>query len=155
MEKKDRKYLARNKKAWHEYEIQETFEAGVVLTGTEIKSVRQGKVNLIDAYARIDHGEAWLYNAHIAPYEFGNRFNTESRRTRKLLLHRQEIHKLFSKTQQKGLTLIPLSMYLEHGYAKLELGLGRGKTLYDKRETLARKEAAREAERALSQSERD
>lgn len=145
-----RKIIATNRKARHEYDIEENFEAGIALTGTEIKSVRAGKVNLTDSFARVEEGEAWLHNMHIAPYEFGNRANVESRRTRKLLLHKQEIKRLFGKTQLKGLTLIPLSIYLRNGHAKLDLGLGRGRKLYDKREAIERREADREAERAVA-----
>jgi SsrA-binding protein len=148
--KTGRKIVASNRKARHEYEIEETFEAGIALTGTEIKSIRAGQVNLTDAYARVDREELWLHQMHIAPYEFGNRFNVEARRSRKLLMHKQEIKRLLGKTQQKGLTLIPLAVYLRNGYAKIELGLGRGKKLYDKREAIEKREMEREAERVLS-----
>jgi SsrA-binding protein len=145
-----RKMVSINRKARFNYEIEDTVEAGLVLTGTEIKSVREGKVNLQDAYALIRDGEAWIINMHIAPYEQGNRFNVESRRTRKLLLHRGEINRLFGKVQQKGLTLVPTALFLQNGYAKLEVGIGRGKKLYDKREAIAEREQRRDVQRALS-----
>ena len=138
-----------NRRARHEYAIDETLEAGIVLTGTEIKSIRAGRVNLVDAYARIEKGEAWLIGAHIAPYEQGNRMNVDPVRSRKLLLKRGELHRLFGKLQTSGLTLIPLSIYIRHGFAKLELALARGKKLYDKREAIADREARREVEREL------
>ena len=139
-----------NRKARFNYEIEDTVEAGLVLTGTEIKSIRAGKVNLQDAYAIIQNGEAWVLNMHIAPYEQGNRFNVESRRTRKLLLHKDEIQRLFGKVQQRGLTMVPLSLYLQNGFAKVEVGIGRGKKLYDKRESIAAREQQRDVQRALS-----
>jgi len=146
-----RKIVAVNRRARHEYEIEDTFEAGLVLTGTEIKSVRDGKVQLQDAFARIHEGEAWLHGAHIAPYEQGNRSNVEAVRVRKLLLHRKEIDRLFGRVNERGLTLIPLSVYLKNGFAKVELGIAKGKKLYDKREALAKRDAQREQERALSE----
>jgi SsrA-binding protein len=145
-----RKVISLNRKARHNYFIEDSLEAGMVLTGTEIKSVRSGKVNLQDAYALIRDGEAWVFNLHIAPYEQGNRFNVESRRTRKLLLHKGEIMRLMGKVQQRGLTLVPLSLYLRNGKAKLEIGIGKGKKLYDKREAIAEREQKRDVERALS-----
>jgi SsrA-binding protein len=145
----DRKVVTANRKARHEYAIEDTVEAGLVLTGTEIKSVRAGKVNLQDAYARVENGEAWLYNMHISPYEQGNRFNVDSVRRRKLLLHRREIDRLIGRAQERGMALIPLSLYLRHGFAKIELGTGRGKKLYDRRQAIADREAQREKERAL------
>jgi SsrA-binding protein len=145
----DRKVVTANRKARHEYSIEDTVEAGLVLTGTEIKSVRAGKVNLQDAYARVENGEAWLYNMHISPYEQGNRFNVNSDRRRKLLLHRREIDRLIGRAQERGMALIPLSLYLRHGFAKIELGTGRGKKLYDRRQAIADREAQREKERAL------
>ena len=148
-----RKIVTRNSKARYNYEIEDTVDAGLVLTGTEIKSIRAGKISLVDAYATIEKGEAWIYNMHVAPYEQGNRFNVEPRRTRKLLLHKGEIQRLFGKVQQKGLTLVPLSLYLQNGFAKVELGIGRGKKLYDKRETIADRERKRDVERALSGKE--
>ena len=144
-----------NRKARHEYSIEETVEAGIVLTGTEIKSVRAGKVNLQDAYARIERGEAWLIGAHIAPYEGGNRFNHDTRRTRKLLLHRDEIDELLGRTTRKGLTLVPLRLYItDKGLAKVELGLARGKQQHDRRREIADRDARRELARELADVER-
>lgn len=143
------KVVAVNRRATHDYFIDDRVEAGLVLTGTEIKSIREGRVNLREGYARIVDGEAWLVNVHIAPYEQGNRYNHEPLRDRKLLLHRDEIDSLVGKARQKGYTLIPLQLYLKHGRAKVELGLARGKREYDKRESIARREAQREIERHL------
>ena len=143
------KDIAQNRQAFHNYEILEKFEAGIVLTGTEIKSVRAGKVQLQDAYGRISDGEAWVHNMHIAPYEQGNRANVDPMRPRKLLLKRGELHKLFGKLQTSGLTLVPLSLYVRNGFAKLELALARGKKLYDKRQAIEEREARREVEREL------
>ena len=139
--------IAVNRRARFEYAIEDTFEAGLVLTGTEIKSIRAGKVNLAEAYARIEHGEAWLIGAHIAPYDQGNRNNHEPRRTRKLLLHRTQIAELTGLTQQKGLTLVPLRLYLRGGRAKLELGIARGKKAHDKRRSIAERDMRRELAR--------
>ncbi len=151
----ERKTIAVNRRARHEYFIEETFEAGVVLTGTEVKSLRLGHGNLSDSFALISQNEIFLHNCHISPYDFGNRFNHEPLRTRKLLLHREEIRKLFSKTREKGLTLVPLQIYFnEKGKIKLELALAKGKKLYDKREDLAKKDAAREVDRTLRNRER-
>jgi SsrA-binding protein len=136
-----------NRRARHEYAVEETLEAGIVLTGTEIKSIRAGRVNLSDAYARIDHGEAWLIGAHIAPYEQGNRYNHEPMRTRKLLLHKDQIAELIGRTQAKGQTLVPLRLYIRDGRAKLELGLARGKKVHDKRRAIAERDRRRELER--------
>src|SRR5690242_3242325 len=144
-----RRQITTNRRARHEYNIEESVEAGMVLTGTEIKSIRGGKVNLQDAYARIENGEAWLFNMHIAPYEQGNRANVDPMRPRKLLLKRGELHRLFGKLQTSGLTLVPLSLYVRNGFAKLELALARGKKLYDKRQTIEDREARREADREL------
>jgi SsrA-binding protein len=147
--------VAVNRRARHEYEISDTFEAGLVLTGTEIKSIRAGKVNLADAYARVEKGEAWLIGAHIAPYEAGNRYNHEPRRDRKLLLHRTEIDQLLGRASAKGLTVVPLRLYLnDRGRAKLELGLARGKQLHDKRRTIAERDRRRELERELADTQR-
>lgn len=146
----DQRSLAVNRRARHEYDVLETYQAGLALTGTEIKSARAGKVSLTEAYARVEGGEVWIYDMHIAPYEQGNRFNVDPRRKRKLLLHRDEIERLLGNTQQKGLTLVPLRMYLSHGYAKLEIGLARGRKLYDRRRAIAEREQRREAERTLS-----
>ena len=151
----DEKTIALNRRARHEFTIDETFEAGIVLTGTEIKSIRAGKINLADAYARIERGEAWLVGAHIAPWEGGNRENHEPKRDRKLLLHRNQIDQLLGRTKAKGLTLIPLKIYItERGKAKLELGLGKGKQLWDRRRELAARDSKREVERELAESGR-
>jgi SsrA-binding protein len=145
------KTVAVNRRARHQYAIEETLEAGLALTGTEIKSIRAGRVNLAEAYARIERGEAWLIGAHIAPYEQGNRNNHEPSRTRKLLLHRDQISELVGRTQAKGFTLVPLKLYIRNGMAKLELGIGRGKKAYDKRRTIAERDARRELERATKE----
>lgn len=141
--------LAQNRKASYDYFIEETYEAGIVLHGTEIKSIRARKVNLNDAHVRILNGEAQLINMHIAPYDQGNRFNHDPTRTRKLLLHRKEIDRLLGLTQQKGYALVPLKMYIKNGFAKVLLGLGKGKKQYDKREDLKRKQMKREMDRAI------
>lgn len=150
-EKNGQKVAATNRRAHHEYFILETIEAGIALTGTEVKSLRQSKANINDAYARIDRGECILYDMHISPYDFGNRFNPDPRRPRKLLLHKREIMKLHSEMKEKGLTLIPLKVYFTRGMAKLELGLAKGKKLYDKRDDLAKKEADRKIDRAMKE----
>jgi SsrA-binding protein len=139
--------VALNRRARHDYAIDETIEAGLVLTGTEIKSIRAGRVNLAEAYARIERGEAWLIGAHIATYEQGNRNNHEPTRTRKLLLHRDQIAELVGRTQAKGQTLVPLRLYLRDGKAKLEIGVARGKKTHDKRRTIAERDMRRELER--------
>ena len=147
--------VALNRKARHNYLITDTFEAGIVLTGTEIKSIRAGKANLSDAYARVERGEAWLVGAHIAPFEQGNRYNHEPRRDRKLLLHRMEIDSLMGKAAQKGLTVVPLRLYIsDKGRAKVELGLGRGKQLHDRRRDIAERESRRDMERELADTSR-
>jgi len=143
------KVVATNKKAFHDYFILEKLEAGISLLGTEVKAIREGRLNLKDSYALIQRGEAFLFNCHISPYSHGNRENHEPTRTRKLLLHRKEIRKLIGKTQEKGLTLIPLRVYFKRGKIKMELGVARGKKLIDKRETERRKEADREARVAM------
>lgn len=143
------KVLARNRKALHEYHVIETFEAGMLLAGPEVKSVRAGRVSLAESFARVDRGEVWLYGLHISPYEPANRWNADPVRPRKLLLHRKEIRKLIGATQEKGLTLIPLDVHLRAGYVKLNLALARGKQLYDKRQALKKKETKREMERAM------
>lgn len=143
------KVIAENRKAYHDYFIEERVEAGIILTGTEIKSVRHGRVNLKDSYARLENGELWLYQMHISPYEQGNRFNHDPLRKRKLLLHRSEIVKLIGKIQLQGLTLIPLRIYLKQGLAKIDLAVCRGKKNYDKRQDMAEKDAKREIERHL------
>lgn len=143
------KVVAQNKKARHDYFIEDTFEAGIVLSGTEVKSIRQGKANLKDSFARIKDGEVFLINMHVSPYEQGNRFNLDPTRTRKLLLHKQEINRLLGKTKEQGYALVPLSLYLKNGFVKVELALAKGKKLYDKREALKEKEAQRDVERAF------
>jgi len=145
------KTITVNRKAYHDYHIEESFEAGLVLTGTEIKSIRAGRVNLRDAYARSESGELWLLGAHIAQYPGGNRYNHEPKRPRKLLLHRREIAVLSGSVMRKGLTIVPLKLYLKNGIAKVELGIARGKKVYDKREALALRDAQRQIERAFSQ----
>lgn len=145
------KVVAQNKKARHDYFIEETFEAGIVLTGTEIKAIRAGKMNLKDSFARIKNGEAFLYNAHISEYEQGNRYNHEPTRPRKLLLHKKQINTLIGQTQQKGYSIVPLKVYIKNGFAKVLIGLAKGKKNYDKRETLRRKDAKREVERAIKE----
>ena len=137
------KNIAKNPVAYHNYTIEETIEAGIVLTGTEIKSIRQGKVNLKESYAGIKNGEVFIYSMHISPYEQGNIYNKDPMRTRKLLLTKREINKLIGKIQTKGYTLIPISLYFKDSLVKLELGIGKGKKLYDKREDIAKKDAER------------
>jgi SsrA-binding protein len=143
-----RKLIAQNKKARHDYHIDETYEAGLALLGTEVKSLRAGRASLVDAYGRIKDGEVWLEGVHIPEYDQGSWTNHEPRRSRKLLLHRAEIAKLIGKTKESGLTLVPLSLYFKDGKAKVEIALARGKKAYDKRQTLAARDAAREIERA-------
>ena len=145
------KTIALNRRAHHLYAIEDTVEAGIALTGTEIKSIRAGRVSLAEAYARIERGEAWLIGAHIAPYAEGNRFNHEPTRTRKLLLHRDQIAELAGRTTAKGQTMVPLRLYLRDGMAKLELGIGRGKKAHDKRAAIAQRDARRELERETKQ----
>ena len=147
--KTDENLIAQNKKARHDYFVEETYEAGLVLTGTEIKSVRAHTVQLVDAYVQIKDGEAWIYNMHIAEFKGGNRFNHVPNRTRKLLLHKKEISKLLGSQQQAGYSLIPLKVYLKSGYAKLLLGVCKGKKNYDKRQDLKEKDAKRDIEKAL------
>lgn len=148
-----RKVVARNKKALHEYSISDTWEAGIALHGPEVKSIRAGKVSLTEAFARIDKGEVWLFDAHISPYDPASRWNSDPVRPRKLLLNRQEIRRLIGATQEKGFTLVPLDMYIKNGLVKLTLALGKGKKLYDKREDMKKKDAKREMERATRQRE--
>ena len=145
-----RKVVGRNRKARHEYEILDTYEAGMVLKGPEVKSLRGGQLAFRDAFARVEGGEVWLYNLHISPYEEANRANEEPDRVRKLLLHREEIRRLEIKTGEKGLTLVPLEIYFRKGNAKVLLGVGRGRRLYDKREKLKKQTQDREAKRAMS-----
>lgn len=145
----DIKIVADNRKARHDYFIEDTYEAGMVLTGTEIKSVREGRVQLKDSYVSIRHGEAWIKGMHISPYKFGSIFNADPDRDRKLLLHKTEIRKMFDKVRLKGYTLVPLRIYLSHGRAKMEIALAKGKNLYDKRESDKLRTAKREMEKAL------
>ena len=151
MKDKQDKDIAVNRKAYHDYFVDEKYEAGLVLTGTEIKSIRGGRVNLRDGYVAIRDGEAWLVNMHISPYDQGNRENHDPRQDRKLLLHRREILKMQSQVQERGYTVVPLRLYLSNNRAKVEIALVRGKKLYDKRDSLARKEADRSIERALKE----
>ncbi len=144
-----RKVVARNKKARHEYEILETFEAGLVLKGPEVKSIREGKIGFQDAFARIEGRDLWLHNLHISPYEPATRWNEDPLRPRKLLLNRHEIRRLIGKVEEKGLTLVPLDLYFRGGYAKITLALARGRKLHDKREKLKRETQEREARRAM------
>lgn len=148
------KIISDNRKARHDYFIHETYEAGIELQGTEVKSLRQGKSNLKDSYAQIDkRAELYLHNLHISAYEQGNRFNHEPLRVRKLLMHKAEINKLLGKIKEKGYTLVPLKLYFTHGKVKVELALATGKKLYDKRQTLAEKEAGRQIERAMKEKQ--
>ncbi len=152
MAKKERKLVANNKKAYHDYFIEETYEAGIVLTGTEIKSVRQGRVSIKESYAKIEKSELILYGMNISPYEQGNRYNVDPLRPRKLLLHKQEIRKLIGYTTMKGLTLVPLRMYInEEGRAKVEIAVARGKKNYDKREDIAKRDAKRDMDRKMKE----
>ncbi|MFD5711379.1 SsrA-binding protein SmpB [Streptomyces pharetrae] len=147
---KGRKLIAQNKKARHDYLIIDTYEAGLVLTGTEVKSLRQGRASLVDGFVQLDGHEAWLHNVHVPEYSQGTWTNHSARRKRKLLLHREEIDKLESKSQETGHTIVPLSLYFKDGRAKVEIALAKGKKEYDKRQTLREKQDRREAERAMS-----
>ena len=147
-----RKIIVSNRKARHEFEVLQTLETGIVLQGTEVKSLRDARANLQDAFARFERGELWLHNLHISPYEPGNRYNHDPLRPRKLLLHRREMRKLVGQVEQKGLTLVPLDIYFRKGLAKLTLALVRGKKLHDKRDDLKRREGEREMERAYKVS---
>lgn len=149
MDKKGTKQIARNAKAFHDYFVEERYEAGVVLAGTEVKSIRQGGVNLKDSWCQVKDGELWLYGVHISPYEKGNIFNKDPRRTRKLLMHRREIWKLQMAVQRDGLTMVPLSLYFKDSKVKVEIGVCRGKKLYDKRASAAERDSKREMDRAL------
>ncbi|WP_017470669.1 SsrA-binding protein SmpB [Amphibacillus jilinensis] len=146
------KVIAQNKKANHDFFIEETIEAGLVLQGTEIKSIRAGRVNMKDSFARVERGEVFLHNMHISPYEQGNRYNHEPTRTRKLLMHKKQINKLIGETQQAGYSLVPLRIYLKNGMAKVLIGLGKGKKKFDKREDLKRKQAKRDIDRAVKEN---
>ena len=143
------KLITKNRKAWHDYFILEQMEAGIALQGTEVKSLRAGRANLKDSYARVQEGELWLFGVHISPYEQGNRYNHDPERPRKLLLHKREIWRLMGRVQEKGLTLVPLSLYFKRGNVKVELGLAKGKAEHDKREAIAQRESDREIARAL------
>ena len=150
MARRERKLVANNKKARHDFFIEEVYEAGIVLTGTEIKSVRQGKVSIKESFAKIENGEMILYGMNISPYEQGNRYNVDPLRPRKLILHKQEIRKLIGYTTIKGLTLVPLQMYInEEGRAKIEIAVARGKKLYDKRDDIAKRDAQRDMDRSM------
>ena len=149
------KVVTTNRKAFHDYHILETTEVGIVLVGTEIKSVREGRVNLKDCHARIDNGEMVLHGMHIGTYDHGNRYNHDPTRPRKLLLHKKEIWRLMSRVQERGLTLVPLKVYLKRGRAKVELALAKGKKEYDKREAIARREAERDMARALKEARQE
>ena len=147
----EKQIVARNKKAYHDYFVLETYEAGLELYGTEIKSIRAGRVNLKDSFCSVDKGEMFAIGMHISPYEQGNRFNRDPLRKKKLLLHKREIMKLFGESQQQGLSIIPLEVYISHGRAKLQIGLCKGKKLYDKRATEAKKSAQRTIEREFKE----
>ncbi len=148
------KTVTENRKARHEYHILETYEAGIALKGTEVKSLRAGKASLQDSFARVENAELMRYNMHISPYEQGNQFNHEPKRVRRLLMHKQEIMRLLGKTREKGLALIPLKVYFKNGLAKVELALARGKKLYDRREDIASRDARREMDRAMKERSR-
>lgn len=149
------KTIIDNRKARHEYEFVERFEAGIELKGTEVKSLRAGKASLADAFARIENGEVWLYNLHISPYDFGNINNHDEKRTRRLLLHKGEIARLYAAVREKGLTLIPVRLYFCDALVKVELALARGKKLYDKRDSMAERDSKRQIERALKERSRE
>ncbi len=149
MAKEEMKLVANNKKAYHDYFIEETYEAGMVLHGTEVKSLRLGKCSIKEAFIRIENGEIFIYGMHVSPYEKGNIFNKDPLRTRKLLLHKQQIRKLAGSSSEKGYTVVPLKVYFSNGRAKIEVGLAKGKKLYDKRQDIAKKDQKREAEKEL------
>ena len=149
-----KKIVANNPTARHNYTIEDTYEAGIVLTGTEIKSIRNGKVNIKDSYANIKNGEVFIYGMHISPYEHGNIYNKDPLRTRKLLLSRREIHKLTGLIKQKGLSLVPISLYFSGNFLKIELGVGKGKKLYDKRQDIAKRDAERRMQKAMRADEK-
>lgn len=147
MAKESMKLVANNKKAYHDYFVDEKYEAGLVLHGTEVKSLRMGRCSIKEAFIRIENGEVWVYGMHISPYEMGNIFNKDPLRPKKLLLHKYEINKLLGRIKEKGFTLVPLQVYFKDGKAKMEMGLCRGKKIYDKRQDIARKDQKREAEK--------
>jgi SsrA-binding protein len=151
---KGRTLIAQNRKARHNYDIEDTYEAGIVLTGTEVKSLRAGRASLVDGFAEVRDGEVWLRNVHIPEYDQGSWTNHEPRRSRKLLMRHDEISRLIGKTRERGLTLVPLSLYFKDGYAKVEIALAKGKRTHDKRQALAEKQAKREAERAMARARR-
>jgi len=148
------KVICQNKKARHDYFIEETYEAGLVLQGTEVKSLREGRANLVDSYAIVESGELFLINSHISPYTPANQFNHHPNRKRKLLMHKKEVSRLIGKTREKGYILIPLKLYFKEGHAKVELSLAKGKKLYDKRASLKQKEASREMDKAMKRDRR-
>ena len=145
------KVVADNRRARHDYELIEFYEAGIELAGTEVKSMRQGKANLQDSFARVEDGQLWLYNCHISPYDHGNRFNHDPVRKRRLLMHRREIQKIKSRMQEKGLTLVPLKLFFKRNWVKVDLALARGKHLYDKREAIAKRDTKRQLDRLVKQ----
>lgn len=149
MAKEDMKLVANNKKAYHDYFIEEKYEAGLVLHGTEVKSLRMGKCSIKEAFIRIENGEVFVYGMHISPYEKGNIFNKDPLRIKKLLLHKQQIRKLIGNSSEKGYTIVPLQVYFKEGRAKIEIGLAKGKKLYDKRQDIAKKDQKREAEKEM------
>lgn len=150
-QKESQRLIANNKKAFHDYFIDETYEAGIALHGTEVKSMRMGKCSIKESFVRIENGEVYIYGMHVSPYEKGNIFNKDPLRVKKLLLHKYEINKLFGKIKEKGYTLVPLQVYFKDGKVKVEIGLARGKKLYDKREDIAKKDARREVEREFKE----
>ena len=154
MAKEELKLVANNKKAYHDYFIEEKYEAGLVLHGTEVKSLRMGKCSIKEAFIRIENGEVFIYGMHISPYEKGNIFNKDPLRVRKLLLHKSQIQKLIGNSAEKGYTIVPLQVYFSNGRAKIEIGLAKGKKLYDKRQDMAKRDAKREMERALKDRNR-
>ena len=151
MDKSEKKVISSNRKAFHDFLIFDKFEAGIVLTGTEIKSIRKGAINLKDSFCKVNDNEIFLYNCHISPFEQGNRFNHEAERTRKLLLTKKEILKIQNKVKQDGYTIVPLEVYIQRGFAKILIGLAKGKKLHDKRDAIAQKDRQREIDRALKQ----
>lgn len=151
MDKNEKKVISSNRKAFHDFIIFDKFEAGIVLTGTEIKSIRKGAINLKDSFCKVSNNEIFLYNCHISPFEQGNRFNHEAERTRKLLLTKKEILKIQNKVKQDGYTIVPLEVYIQRGFAKILIGLAKGKKLHDKRDAIAQKDRQREIDRALKQ----
>jgi SsrA-binding protein len=156
MDKKDGiKIITDNRKARHDYFFIDNYEAGMELLGTEVKSLRAGRVNLTDAYCRVENGEMWLFNSHISPYDFGNRANHDPKRVRRLLLHKAEIAKIYAKVREKGLTIVPVKMYFVRGKVKLEIAVAQGKKLYDKRDAMAEKAAQRDVAREFKDRQKD